>query len=140
MIDRADPETVRALLDAGRACARGSGTHQRPFSPVAGYAADAVVRRLGRDDPRRVHSHHHYRIAIRVDAVHARAHKLPEDVDGWLAEQEWALQALWDEGVLPEDMRLGIDLQGASHLVTGGRHRMSLWYVFRDATVARVST
>ena len=136
MIERADPETVRALLAAGRACARSGGTQQQPFAPAAGYAADVAFRRLKQDDARRVRADHRYRIAIRVDAVHARAHRCPVDIDAWLGEQEWALQALWDEGVLPEDLRLGVDLQGSTHLVTGGRHRMSLWYVFRDLTQA----
>lgn len=146
MIELADPATAPALLAAARQVVARAGTVRVPFvGQRTPYAADVCLRSVDRGDPRRIVYGQTHRVAIRVDVVHARAHCLPsevEAVDEWLTAQEWALDCLWsdDRPVFGADLRLGIDVQqGGSHRITDGRNRMSLWYVFRDRTAARVT-
>lgn len=136
MIELADPETVKAVVEAGRVCVARGGAQVRRFLPAAGYSADVAVKRIAPDEPRRLIFGQRYRVAIRVDGVHARAHALSMEIDAWLDAQQWALQAFWDQGVMGDDLRLGYDAQKGSNMIRDGRHRMSLWYVFRDRTQA----
>lgn len=112
-----------------------------PFVAAAGYLGGAFGRPVSAEkDKRLADQGGRFRLAFRVDAVHARAHGLPHDdvaLSEWLTQQENALHALFTgrPPVFDGAHRLALDTVDGDHHATRERFRVALWWVGVDLKI-----